>query len=196
MSCTSTAAEISRLRARNQERDSELRALQARLDESDRRARRSSIEGRVIQLEGEGLDLDRADEVDRLSRMSDADIDNEISRMRKSYKFRRGFQVTTRTSPVGGGFAGNAMARGISLRDLDTPPEEDIVAGDPTGRTRIWGESIARMALEMEEAGTPIVARADGHGLHPSQRRRFNALRVAKATVKRFQAERSEVTRT
>lgn len=189
MSNTSMQVEISRLRAENRQREATLRALRSRLDETDKRARLSSIEARVIRLEAEDVELNRADEVGRLSKLSsDADVDAEISRMRANYKRRSGF----RQLPIGNAIGGNALARGLNIHDLYTPPAEDAVEG--TKDVRIWGESVARMALELEESGTPIVTRGAVHGLYPAQRRRSNPLRTARAVVKRFQAERSEVT--
>ena len=195
MSNTSIQVEISRLRAENRQREATLRALRSRLDESDRRARLSSIEAKVIRLEAEGYDLSRAEEVDRLSQMSDRDIEAEIVRIRKNYRqvSRRGFPARPDMLYGGNDPGGSGLPRRPTFDELNTPPVEDRVEG--TKDTRIFGESVARLALELEEAGTPLVNHASPAGLLPSHRRRANPLRLARAAVKRFAAERSEVAR-
>lgn len=182
--------EITRLRAQNEELQGNLTRLAELQDEADRRARRADIEGRVSRLALE-VELDQAAEVDRLFKLADADVDAEISRMRANYRPSKASPVGAGLLPIGGGVGGNALARGLSLRDLNTPPEEDTVVGDPKG-ARIWGEAVARMAFEAEESGNPVLVRRENQRGNTARRR--DALKLAKASVRRFHAERSEVT--
>lgn len=176
--------EVSRLRQSNEEMATRMKALEDEVAESKRVARLSSIESRVIQLEAEGYELDRSEEVDRLSKFTDADVENEISRMRKHYRqgARRSSPVGAGLLPVGGGLGGNGLARPtLNLRDLSTPPEEDEVPGGQGAR--LWGDSYYRMTLQAEEEGQPIVTRGNA-----------TPLQIAKAATRRFAAARSEVT--
>lgn len=76
--------------SRYQRENEELRSRIARLEDQDKKSRFQAhvaqIERQVIQLESEGVVLDRAEEVERLSRFaSSKDVSREIKRMRSRY---------------------------------------------------------------------------------------------------------------
>ncbi len=153
--------------SRYQQENSVLRERVSQLEEfvqdAKSQARQAVVERQIIQLESEGILLDREEEVARLSRFrSDKEVAREVKRMRKRY---------TR-SPVGQPMLPNIWedvggAGGPDrIRDL-SPQEQANLDTDDQG-CEIVGSGIARFAATlpaeetngfMEERGMKAVSR-------------------------------------
>lgn len=141
--------------------ESRIKHLEDALTASNKKARTRELEAIVIQLESEGIELDRARTVSKFSRMNEDEIKESIEDIRKFNK----------RSPVGqpmlGGFVesgGSTVERPRSYFDALQPAPEDI---NPDG-THIVGSGVARFArmnnIEIKrgthaEASADVVAR-------------------------------------
>lgn len=152
--------EVSRMRqdqertqvSRYQREIDDLKATVSRLvtanEESEKKVRLSAIERRVIQLESEGYQLDRAKEVTRLSRLHSKHVDEEIENIRSNY----------RRSPVGQPMIPPSLFADVGGNTLAPPVEANprafydretynAAAGNSAigGPGKVFGAEIARL---------------------------------------------------
>ena len=130
--------------------------LAARLDQIDAEKREAINERKLVQLQAEGYELDRAEELARFKRLNltEEQVDEEISRFRK----------IVRPSPVGQSlipsfspdYGGASVPRQKSVMELMQPLPEENDPRNTAVIAPIIGSHIARMHMESDEGKSMV----------------------------------------
>lgn len=132
-----------------EEQDTQIKELKSRFAVIDAEKRSAIVERKLAQLQAEGFELDRHEEVTRFSKYfhEDEEVDAEITRMRKVYRQTPvGQSLISSFSPDMGGAS---VPRQKTVQDLLAPNPKDS-----DNRSSVYAPIVgARFARVMDKAG-------------------------------------------